>query len=181
MKKGSPCHRCPHGVTDSEGVLLKKFKGKKIENMPCNTCKLKHRTSIMNDTDANNSWKSKISISSPSFRHSPDYEGNSSLGDMAHFTDAEETGWGEERKDWTDDVSKHPELILEAFAEFVRMFFDMGPKTQRAVVCWLAGKPLVVCADEFGMSPQGVHKILANARISYPVLEEVKKSLTTPR
>jgi len=146
MKIGSPCHKCPHGLTDEDGLLLDKFKGRSIESLPCETCKLEHGSSILEDSDASNGWRSKVG-----------------LEELDFFPDEEVTGWNSEREDWTD---RHH------ISEFLRLMLRLDHTSYRIVSHWLLGGKVADIAVQLGMSAQGAHKRLQDAHKQIPDLQK---------
>jgi hypothetical protein len=163
MKSGSPCHKCPHGLTDKHGIIKPEYAGQEYEKMPCATCKLIHNTSVSKDNDAANSYRSKVML-----------EG-------AEFIDSQHTGWHDEREDWTDNekIQSLPESDqLECFADFLRMFITLDPGTQRVVSYYLMREPLRIAAEDLGISVQAVHEKLKAAHTNNPYLKKMKEKLT---
>lgn len=163
------CSRCPVGVmsTNEDGDVVRNasYVGVEYKNLPCVNCKLIHESSTLLDVDASNSFRNKVSIDSMYGSEGTD------------FANAEETGWGEEREDWTDmDALDNydPKQIASFVADFLRFLIRMDIKTQRVVVYWLLGRPLRVAAGEIGQSVQGTHNVLKAAHKSFKYLRQIK-------
>jgi len=172
MTTHGACHRCQKGVmkTDEDGAMVRspEFEGMEYADLPCANCKLLHGDSIHGDIDAQNNYMNKTSIDSLTGECGTD------------FDKASRTMWGDEREDWTDSEALQGMTVGQVtrfFADFVRFFIRMTPKTQRVVCNWLRGRQLLVAASELGCSEQAAHRRLGKAHADFPNLRAVRSIL----
>lgn len=161
----SPCHKCPHGIAGKDGVIFKEHIGKNYEDLACSSCELIHNESVVIDNDASNHFRSKVSLDALE------------NGTGQDFDQAEVTGWGAERDDWTDIPVLQKISGLEVarfFAEYHRSLARMETSTQVAVANWMAGNPLRLTGMRLGITPQGVWRIIQQAKKKFPKLNETK-------